>query len=501
MSKNRAELKSYFVKNAIPTESQFAELIESSLSQVDDGVFKRGTDAVGVAAATGDEKRVLGLYATPTATGAEWTVCLNPKLTAGAAAGKPGFGISDGAGNSRLFISPTGQVGVGTNDPKAKLDVTGDIKASGAVYCGNADLYFSRTDHNHTGIGNTAGWAAIENGANFDALMILGRMSGTTRKVKMWDWVEVEGSFRVVGNAGVVDLEGANHAYIQWYPRGAAAGRKGWIGYGSSGTDTLSITNEAAGNLVQINGPLLASDTINAGGYGPRTAKVNAPSMEVGSPNPIPSGANGGLIYFHHHNVIAHQLRYNNGTLSLEAAGNGYGTNATPSLIVGGDVTVKGSIRSNGLSLHHDGNGGRSPNPWHSAVLGDNGVWSSAYNRLFLHRDDGTYKNEIHVYMADTTGPCSRKWKTEIIEVSEAERQDFLGQIMATPVVRYRLKNPPSKEDDVVHLGIIAEDAPPEIVNDEGALELGDYLAFLLAGIQVLKTELDTLRATAKLVG
>ncbi|HEX2872659.1 MAG TPA: hypothetical protein VHP33_15420, partial [Polyangiaceae bacterium] len=263
MSKNRAELKSYFVKNAIPTESQFAELIESSLSQVDDGVFKRGTDALGVAAATGDEKRVLGLYATPTATGAEWTVCLNPKLNAAAAAGKPGFGINDGAGNSRLFISPTGNIGVGTNDPKAKLDVAGDVTTSGAMYCGNADLYFSRTDHLHTAIGNAAGWAAIENAKNFDALMILGRMSGNTRKVRMWDWVQVDGRFRVASNAGVMDLEGTDHCYIQWYPKGTAAGRKGWIGYGGAGTDTLSITNEAAGG-VQINNPLTVSGVVSA---------------------------------------------------------------------------------------------------------------------------------------------------------------------------------------------------------------------------------------------
>ena len=51
----------------------------------------------------------------------------------------------------------TGAVGIGTPAPQGKLDVRGAIRA------GNSDIYFTRTDHNHTGIGNTAGFAAIEN--------------------------------------------------------------------------------------------------------------------------------------------------------------------------------------------------------------------------------------------------------------------------------------------------------------------------------------------------
>lgn len=52
----------------------------------------------------------------------------------------------DGASSSISYSS--GSVGIGTTTPQGKLDVNGDIRA------GNSDLYFTKTDHNHTGIGN-----------------------------------------------------------------------------------------------------------------------------------------------------------------------------------------------------------------------------------------------------------------------------------------------------------------------------------------------------------
>jgi hypothetical protein len=95
-------------------------------------------------------------------------------------------------------LTVTGNVGIGTNEPQGKLDVRGDIRA------GNSDIYLTKTDHNYTGIGNTAGFAAIENAVNYDALMILGR-AGTSkgRSVKLWDYLQVNGDLEVTGNVGI----------------------------------------------------------------------------------------------------------------------------------------------------------------------------------------------------------------------------------------------------------------------------------------------------------
>jgi hypothetical protein len=103
----------------------------------------------------------------------------------------------DGGWHQCLSLK-NGSVGIGTYDPQGKLDVRGDIRA------GNSDIYFTRADHNHTGIGNTAGYAAIENAANYGALMILGR-AGTPRGryVRLWDYLQVNGGMDVTGSVGV----------------------------------------------------------------------------------------------------------------------------------------------------------------------------------------------------------------------------------------------------------------------------------------------------------
>jgi len=91
--------------------------------------------------------------------------------------------------------------------PQGQLKVTGQAQLGGAVTLGNSDLYFSKTDHNHTGLGNTDGWAAIENAKNYDALMILGRAhAGGKRLVKLWDYLEVNGDSVVNGNSVVNGL-------------------------------------------------------------------------------------------------------------------------------------------------------------------------------------------------------------------------------------------------------------------------------------------------------
>jgi hypothetical protein len=98
----------------------------------------------------------------------------------------------------KFVISGIGDVGIGTMLPQGKLDVQGDIRA------GDSSLYFTKVDHNHTGIGNMAGWAAIENAADYGALMILGRAgTGRGRYVRLWDYLQVNGSLDITGNLGV----------------------------------------------------------------------------------------------------------------------------------------------------------------------------------------------------------------------------------------------------------------------------------------------------------
>src|SRR5688572_22779566 len=110
--KNRADLKSYFVKNAIPTESNFADLIDSQLNQEQDGVFKTEGEPLAFVAAPGHQKRTVRFFASPPAPGttpaADWMISLNPLHFSNDGptvnSGRPGFGIADGGGFARVFI-------------------------------------------------------------------------------------------------------------------------------------------------------------------------------------------------------------------------------------------------------------------------------------------------------------------------------------------------------------------------------------------------------------
>ncbi len=131
--RNRAELKSYFVKNAIPTENNFADLIDATLIQASDGVAKPAGDPLSVEA-VGDNtsrRQLLNFYDSFSDSGPQYSIELNPRSDPDKpATGKPGLSLSDGAGYSRIFIqSQTGYVGIGTNAPTHTFHVT----SAGAV--------------------------------------------------------------------------------------------------------------------------------------------------------------------------------------------------------------------------------------------------------------------------------------------------------------------------------------------------------------------------------
>jgi hypothetical protein len=117
-SKSRQELRSRFVRNAIPTEADFADLIAASLNQADDGVLKLPDQPLGLVRQKPDQP-VLRFFADPAAEGSAWQLQLG-------AGDKPGFGLAAADGKLALFVDgATGNVGIGTANPGNKLTIQG----------------------------------------------------------------------------------------------------------------------------------------------------------------------------------------------------------------------------------------------------------------------------------------------------------------------------------------------------------------------------------------
>lgn len=159
MKRNRTTLKGYFIKGAIPTEANFADLIDSMLTQDEDNIGKLPSDPLRITA-SGTEESLLNFYRVEA--GAEtltWQIKQKP-------GNKAGLSIGDAA-SSRLFIeSGTGNVGVGTTTPSQKLDVIGNINVTGNV-----------------GIGTTKPLGPLSVGdssvAGSDGFLVIGKMAGT----------------------------------------------------------------------------------------------------------------------------------------------------------------------------------------------------------------------------------------------------------------------------------------------------------------------------------
>ncbi len=125
------------------------------------------------------------------------------------------FRIHQCGSGAAEFYKPQGQTLYLRETPGGGGSWFNTLEVSGAIRAGNSDLYFSKTDHDHTGIGNTDGWAAIENAKNYDALIIQGRAhTGGRRVVRLWDYLEVNGDLRVTGQAQLGSLAVAGDASV-----------------------------------------------------------------------------------------------------------------------------------------------------------------------------------------------------------------------------------------------------------------------------------------------
>ena len=107
---------------------------------------------------------------------------------------------SDSTGSHKEFvrINQTGNVGIGTTDPKDKLDVAGPLRILTGT--GSNPIRFTSGWSDFPGAATNQAEIANDTGT-YKSLMIVGNKSGggTTRRVQVWDQLEVKGSLFVSG--------------------------------------------------------------------------------------------------------------------------------------------------------------------------------------------------------------------------------------------------------------------------------------------------------------
>ena len=121
--RTRQALKDLFVAGRIPTQENFADLIDSQVNSADDYILRPQGSPLSLFLGdgqTGPEK-LLNLQRAQGDT-PSWTLALNPGFPA---SGQSGLGFLNGADQTRLYLSDDqdGRVGIGTTAPKARLHV------------------------------------------------------------------------------------------------------------------------------------------------------------------------------------------------------------------------------------------------------------------------------------------------------------------------------------------------------------------------------------------
>ena len=121
--RNRETLKNYFGDGQLPTQTHFADLVDSMLNMVDEGFRKTVANGHELYAPVGHHN-LLSFYRDQSPQQALWRVSLGPQLDQ--------LQFQAQAGDAPLLSLDTRQrVGIGTTAPQTTLDVRGTVGSQG----------------------------------------------------------------------------------------------------------------------------------------------------------------------------------------------------------------------------------------------------------------------------------------------------------------------------------------------------------------------------------
>lgn len=298
-TQTRATLKGYFTKGSIPTENNFADLIDSTLIQIDDGLLTSATAPLSIKAVGADEG-LINFYRVESGQNPNTTTWQIKHLPVGSST--PGLSIGTPAA-TRLFIdNTTGNVGIGTVTPGFPLTIGNNTLGDKISLWGQSG--------NHYGFGIQGYQLQIHTGAASDDVVFGYGNSGSmteTMRIKgngsvgigtgtPAEKLDVSGNIKfnnILSTPGRMHITGEELLFLL-HKQGVIIGRE-WGGNGNltvegdimlngtlSGTGNVGIGTPSPGARLEVNGGAVIS---NGNGYAAKSNFMASGSLTIGGLN------------------------------------------------------------------------------------------------------------------------------------------------------------------------------------------------------------------------
>ena len=384
-------------------------------------------------------------------------------------------------------VATNGHVGIGTTNPEAALDVKGAVLMNDVL---KISAFGGPPPHARI-LNQNGGNLILDAGGGGKILSFSPGWTAGDISVQGWDFPFLH--FRSSGNGHMAEIGAQNsETYVKSiYPGGYVtfhAGESERMRVANNGNVGIGTTTPVAKLHVNV------ETAAPPGGLGSEALGVYSDATSRMTISRASTDGDGAFFQFFksrgtHASRSAVAVNDLLGAITFRGAENSttFGTGALITAEVDAPVEAGGSMA--GRLSFHTAQGNTSVTTERMRI--------DKIGRVGIGTTNPGYKLHVEGSAYATGGwyGSSAALKQHVQPLAEHDYAGLLGQLDALDIVRFQWKDGLGM-DGQTHLGIIAEQAPELITNQERtAVSASDYLAFLAAGVKALKAEHDALKA------